>query len=121
MASTIDTHPIRVETNPKRVRVRLGGRVIADTTRALTLFEASYPGVRYIPRADVDMGLLERSRHTTTCPYKGLASYFSIIVDGRRAENAIWTYESPKPVAAQIKDHLAFDLRHVEVIEDAVA
>ncbi len=114
-------HPIRVETNPRRVRVRLGGRVIADTTRALTLFEASYPGVRYIPRADVDMGLLERSWHTTTCPYKGLASYFSIVVDGKRAENAIWTYESPKPVAAPIKNHLAFDLRHVEVIEDAVA
>ena len=106
------------ETNPRRVSVRLGDRVIADTTRALTLFEASYPGVRYVPRADVDMTLLERSRHTTTCPYKGLASYFSIVLDGERAESAIWTYESPKPVATAIKDHLAFDLRQVEVLDD---
>jgi uncharacterized protein (DUF427 family) len=115
--SNTDHHPIRVEPNPNRVRVRAGGRVVADTTRALTLFEASYPGVHYIPRADVDMALLSRTALKTQCPYKGEASYYSINAGKRPAENAVWTYEHPKPVATAIAGYLAFDPKRVDAIE----
>lgn len=90
-------HPITVEHNPSHIVVKLGGRVIADTHDALTLREASYPPVQYIPRKDVDMSLLERTDHESHCPYKGDASYYSIPDGGERSKNAIWTYETPIP------------------------
>ncbi|WP_341678014.1 DUF427 domain-containing protein [Niveibacterium sp. SC-1] len=101
-------HPITVTPNPHRVVVRAAGRILADTRAALTLREASYPPVQYIPRADVDMSLLEQTDHATYCPYKGDCGYFSIPVGGERAVNAVWTYEAPHPAMAAIKDHLAF-------------
>lgn len=111
-------HPITVERNPSRVVVTLGGQAIADTREALTLREASYPAVLYIPRKDVDMARLERSDHATYCPYKGDCAYFSIPSGGARSENAVWTYESPYPAVAQIKDHLAFYPDRVDAIEE---
>lgn len=110
-------HPIAIAPHPGRVAVTLGGRTIADSRRALVLKEASYPAVYYIPREDAEMGLLERSAHTTWCPYKGDASYFSIPAGGERSGNAIWTYETPHPAVAQIKDHLAFYPDRVDAIE----
>lgn len=102
-------HPITIAPNPKRVRVTAGGKVIADTTRALTLREASYPPVQYIPRADADMSLLSASSHQTHCPYKGDAGYFTIHVGGSPAlDNAIWTYEAPYDAVREIAGHLAF-------------
>jgi uncharacterized protein (DUF427 family) len=91
-----------------RVVVTVGGQVIADTSDALTLREASYPAVQYIPRRDVDMAALTRSEHTTYCPYKGDASYYSIPAGGDRSVNAVWTYETPFEAMAQIKDYFAF-------------
>ncbi len=70
--------------------------------------EADYPAVQYIPRSDANMALLERTDHKTHCPYKGDCSYYSIVVNGERLENAVWTYENPYPDVAEIKDHLAF-------------
>jgi uncharacterized protein (DUF427 family) len=101
-------HPITVTRNSRRVVVTLGGKTIADTRDALTLQEASYPAVQYIPRKDVDMTLLARTDHATYCPYKGEASYFSIPSGGERSVNAIWTYEAAYPSVAEIQDHLAF-------------
>ena len=101
-------HPITVTPNSKRVVVTLGGKTVADTRDALTLREASYPAVQYIPRKDVDMALLARTDHATYCPYKGEASYFSIPLGGERSVNAIWTYESAYPSVAAIQDHLVF-------------
>ena len=101
-------HPISIEANPSRVTVRAGGRVIADTREALTLREASYPPVQYIPRRDVDMNALTRSSHTTYCPYKGDAAYYSIPVGGTRSIDAVWTYEKPFEATAQIKEYVAF-------------
>lgn len=101
-------HPITIEKTPLHVRVIIAGRTVADTTDALTLREASYPPVQYIPRKDVDMSLLKRSDHTSYCPYKGDASYYSVIPGGDRSINAIWTYETPYPSVAAIKDHVAF-------------
>jgi uncharacterized protein (DUF427 family) len=101
-------HPISIAANPSRVVVTAGGKVIADTSAALTLREASYPAVQYIPRRDIDMAALARSEHTTCCPYKGDASYYSIPAGGDRSRNAVWTYETPFEAMAQIKDYLAF-------------
>ncbi|MCK1512143.1 DUF427 domain-containing protein [Bradyrhizobium sp. 190] len=101
-------HPITITANPKRVRVSADGVVIADTTHALTLKEASYPAVQYVPREDANMALLARTERTTHCPYKGDANYFSINANGRRIENSIWTYETPFPAMAEIAGHLAF-------------
>jgi uncharacterized protein (DUF427 family) len=111
-------HPITIERNPKRVVVTLGGKVIADTTEALTLREASYAAVQYIPRKDVDMAALERSDNQSYCPYKGEAAYFSIPAGGERSINAIWTYEAPYDSVAEIKDHLAFYPDRIDAIEE---
>ena len=101
-------HPIAITPNPKRVRVSASGVVIAETTHALTLKEASYPAVQYVPRADAKMELLKRSDRVTHCPYKGDASYFSFVANGKAVENAIWTYETPFPAMTEISGHLAF-------------
>src|SRR6201993_3256791 len=114
-------HPITIEPNPARVVVTLAGRTIADTREALTLREASYPAVQYVPRKDVDMTLLERSAHATYCPYKGDCAYFSIPSGGERAINAVWTYEAPYEVVAAIKNHLAFYPDRVDSIEECYA
>ncbi|MEA2794855.1 MAG: hypothetical protein QOI87_2235 [Bradyrhizobium sp.] len=109
-------HPISIDANPFRVVVTVGGKVIADTRDALTLREASYLAVQYIPRRDVDMAALARSEHTTYCPYKGDASYYSIPAGGDRSLNAVWTYETPFDAMAQIKDYVAFYPDHVDEI-----
>ena len=112
-------HPITITPNPKRVRVSAGGVVIADTTHALTLKEARYPAVQYVPRADANMALLERTARTTHCPYKGDANYFSIKANGATLENSIWTYEEPFPAMAEIAGHLAFYPDKVKIEEVA--
>jgi uncharacterized protein (DUF427 family) len=114
-------HPITIERNPARVTVSVGGHVIADTREALTLREASYPPVQYIPRKDVDMALLERTQHSTYCPYKGDASYFSIPSGGAKSANAIWTYEAAFPAVSEINGHLAFYPDRVDKIETHAA
>jgi uncharacterized protein (DUF427 family) len=101
-------HPISIERNSRRVVVSVSGRVIADTREALTLHEARYPAVQYIPRKDVDMTLLVRTDRATYCPYKGDASYFSVPMGGERSIDAAWSYETPYAAVAAIKDYLAF-------------
>jgi uncharacterized protein (DUF427 family) len=101
-------HPITVTPNPAHVVVTVAGKVVADTSRALTLQESTYPAVQYIPIEDVDTSLLERTDTATYCPYKGDASYYSIPVGGDRSVDAIWVYETPYDAVAEIKDHVAF-------------
>ena len=111
-------HPITIEPNPARVVVTVAGRVIADTRSALTLREASYPAVQYVPRTDVDLSLLSRTSHATYCPYKGDAAYYSIPVGGERSVDAVWTYEAPYDAVVAIRDHLAFYPDRVDAIEE---
>lgn len=110
-------HPITLSPNDQRIVVTVAGRVIADTRAAVVLNEAGYPPVQYIPREDVDMSQLERTAHSTYCPYKGDASYYSIPAGGDRSANAVWTYENPYPAVIQIKDHVAFYPSRVDKIE----
>ena len=114
-------HPISIEPNAKRVIVTLAGQVIADSTHALTLREAAYPRVQYIPRADVNMALLQRTEHSSYCPYKGDAAYYSIPAGGERAVNAVWTYEAAYESVAQIAGHLAFYPDRVDGISEQAA
>lgn len=111
-------HPITITPNPKRVVVTFAGRTIADTTHALALKESTYPAVQYVPRADVDMSMLERTTHGSECPYKGHANYYSLNANGRTAENAVWTYETPFDAVAPIKEHVAFYPNRVDSIEE---
>ncbi|QMU68936.1 DUF427 domain-containing protein [Streptacidiphilus sp. P02-A3a] len=101
-------HPITVEPNPGHVVVTVAGRVVADTRRALTLREANYPAVQYIPLTDVDRSLLERTSTTSYCPYKGEASYYSVPAGGERSADSVWAYETPYPAVAEISGHVAF-------------
>jgi uncharacterized protein (DUF427 family) len=115
------SHPITIERNENRVIVTLNGQIIADTRAALTLREASYPPVHYIPREHVDMTALARSATKTYCPYKGEAAYFSILAGGERSVDAIWSYEAPYDAVAEIKNHLAFYPERVDAVEERAA
>jgi uncharacterized protein (DUF427 family) len=102
-------HPITVEPTGKHVTVRVNGEVVAETDNALTLQEATYPAVQYIPLSDVVQTALTSSDTTTYCPFKGDASYYSVTTDaGDTVEDAIWTYEQPYPAVADIAGHVAF-------------
>jgi len=110
-------HPITLAMTGVHVSVKSGGRVIADTRRAVTFTESKYPPVQYIPREDVDMSLLDATGHKTYCPYKGEASYFSIRDLGERGINAVWSYVGAYPAVGQIDGCLAFYADRVDSIE----
>lgn len=115
-------HPITITPARKRWRALYQGHVIADTGDALVLREADMRPVVYFPRADVSMEYFSRTERSTHCPYKGDAAYFTILMDGRFADNAVWTYEEPFPAMEQIRDRLAFYPDKVELYEvDAAA
>jgi uncharacterized protein (DUF427 family) len=110
-------HPISIQRDPARVVVSVAGRVVADTRNALTLREATYPPVQYIPVEDVDLSQLERADHVTYCPYKGDCTYYSVPAGGVKSVNAVWSYEDPFPDVAQIRGHVAFYSERVDAIE----
>jgi uncharacterized protein (DUF427 family) len=114
-------HPITIERNANRIVVTVASRIVGDTRKALTLREASYPPILYIPREDVDMTLLARTDHATYCPYKGDCAYYSIPLGGARSTNAVWTYESPYAAVAAIRNYLAFYPDRVDAIEERSA
>jgi uncharacterized protein (DUF427 family) len=108
-------HPITITPSDEHVTVRSGGVTIADSSSTLVLQEANYPPVHYVPLADVDRSQLAPSEHTTYCPYKGDASYYSIISDSARGGDAVWFYADPYPAVAEISDHVAFYPDRVEL------
>ncbi len=111
-------HPITISNNPHRIRVMLGGFIVAETTQALTLREASLPPVQYIPREDVRMDLLDPTEHRTHCPYKGEASHFTVSGGGLVRDNAAWSYEQPYPKVGDIAGYVAFYPNKVDAIEE---
>jgi uncharacterized protein (DUF427 family) len=108
-------HPISVVADPRRLRVRYQGHVIGDSEKVLTLTEASYPPVAYFPREDISMEYLSRTEKVSYCPYKGEARYFTLLMDGHFAENAVWSYEDPFPAMDTIRGRLAFYPNQVEI------
>jgi uncharacterized protein (DUF427 family) len=101
-------HDITTEESPRRVRVIFAGQTIVDSTNVRLLHETGIPPVHYFPMSDVRAELLEPSTQRTVCPFKGEASYWSLVVDGRRADDAVWGYEDPLPERSDIKGHVAF-------------
>lgn len=110
-------HPITLTPATRRWRAMYSGHVIADTADAIILQEANYPPVVYFPRADVAMDYMSRTDRSTHCPYKGDAAYYTLLMDGHIAENAVWTYEQPYPAMELIDGRLAFYTDRVEVYE----
>jgi uncharacterized protein (DUF427 family) len=110
-------HPIDITPTKGRVMVNVNGTRIADTCEALTLKEAAYPPVQYIPRKDVDLTQLQRTEHQTYCPYKGDCAYYSIPAGGERSVNAVWTYEAPYASVSAIRGYVAFYPDRVDAIE----
>ena len=110
-------HPIAIEAAGNRWRALFAGPVIADSNDALILKEAGYKPVVYFPRDDVSMEYMTRTDRGTHCPYKGDAAYYTLLMDGQFAENAVWTYEDPYPAMEAIAGRLAFYPDKVEVYE----
>jgi uncharacterized protein (DUF427 family) len=108
-------HQITITPAGRRMRVIWKGRIVADSVDSLSLKEHSYPPVFYFPRKDVDMSLLQRTNSHTTCPHKGVASYYGLATGGAVEKDAVWSYETPLPNVAAIKDHLAFYPDKVEI------
>jgi uncharacterized protein (DUF427 family) len=120
MAHTIKipdaTHPITIRPTGSRVTVRVGGVTVAETDRALSLAESTYPVAQYIPLEDVDKSLLDRTTTQSYCPYKGDASYYSVkTTDGTIETDIIWSYEHPYPSVAEIAGHVAFYPNRAEI------
>lgn len=111
-------HPITVEKNPARVVVRVGDKVVADTTAALSLRESNYPAVQYIPLADVDQSMLKDSETTTYCPYKGDAAYYTLTTADGDLPDAIWTYREPYASVAEIAGYVAFYPNKVSITQE---
>jgi uncharacterized protein (DUF427 family) len=99
---------IKIRTAPGTWVVRAGGAVLGESTRVQELSEGSYGPVHYFPREDIAMAMLDRTDRASTCPWKGRASYFSIVTPGGTLDNAVWSYEAPIPECAAIAGHLAF-------------
>ena len=110
-------HPITLNTNPRRVRVRVADHVLADTADALTLQEADYAPVQYFPRSDVETGFLSETDKVTHCPYKGDATHYSMMVNGDLLENCAWSYEDPNAAVEAIRGRIAFYPDKVQVYE----
>ncbi len=99
---------ITIRKAPGTWSVRAGGAVLGETSDALELIEGDYAPVIYFPRKDIAMAFLDQTDSSSTCPYKGTASYYTVVTKSRTLDNAVWSYEDPKDTVAQIKDHLAF-------------
>jgi len=118
MTTQTKEHPITLEPAGGRVRVLFQGKPVVESDRALVMRESVYPPVYYFPREDADMSAFERTEHASYCPHKGDAAYFTLVAGGERAENAVWTYEAPHDGVAEIKEHLAFYPRYVEIVTE---
>ena len=97
--------------------VRAGGAIMGETTGALKLHEGDHPPVIYFPRDDIALAFLDPSDKTTHCPHKGDATHYSVVTKSRTLEDAVWSYEDPKPAVAEIKGHLAFYPRDEVTLE----
>jgi len=109
-------HRIEITPNGRRCRVIHQGVTYADTHASLVLAETGLAPVLYFPRADVNMARLERSIHTSHCPFKGEATYFHLLTEDGPVENAVWSYEQPIEAASQIRGYLAFYASRVDRI-----
>src|SRR5215204_6890080 len=107
-------HVLYFEDSPRRVRVMFNGETVADSRRVKLMHETGHLPVYYFPEEDVRMDFLEESDHTTYCPFKGGASYWSVRVRDEVAENAVWYYPEPIDSAPPLAGYLAFYWRKMD-------
>ena len=112
-------HRVELERRGGRVTVRFAGAVVADSRDAVTVLETGHSSVHYLPRSDVRTDLLQRTARSTYCPFKGAASYWTLTVDGRVAENAVWSYETPYDECRELRDRMAFYASRVDGIDES--
>jgi uncharacterized protein (DUF427 family) len=105
--SAAPAHRIFFADYPRRLRALVGDRVVLDTVGARLLYETGIGPVPYVPLADFDHELLERTDHTTHCPFKGDASYWTLRAGGEVLENSVWAYEDPLPEAPWLQGFAA--------------
>ncbi len=106
--------PPRLEATPQRIRVLLGGVVLADSRRALRLLETSHPPTYYLPEDDVDSRVLRPGRGGSLCEWKGRARYVDAVLAQRTVEAVAWVYDSPLPPFQALAGHLAFYASRVD-------
>ena len=106
--------PPRVEPLARRVRIELGGEVIASSDRALRVLETAGAPTIYLPRDDVRMDRLRPATGKTECEWKGTASYFDAVVEQEVRRRAAWTYRDPKPAFEALRNHIAFYASRVD-------
>ena len=111
-------HTITIVPTAVHVEVRLGGRLLADTDRAMKLDETGLPARYYLPPDDVHMDLLRPTTFHTNCPFKGEASYWSLDLDGETYDGIVWSYEAPTAQAAEVRGMLSFYPDRTEVTID---
>lgn len=114
-------HAIKIFPSAAHVEVRLGGELLASSDAAMRLEETGLPARYYLPRQDVRMDLLRATSFQTTCPFKGQASYWSAEVGGTTSDGVVWSYESPKPAAADVAGMLSFYPDRTEITVDGEA
>ena len=115
--ATKPDHRVDLLPEERRVRVTFGGTVIADSKRALRVEETGHGPVHYVPEKDVRLDLMHPTEHKTYCPFKGDCSYWTVAVDGGKAENAVWGYRAPYDEANGLAGHYAFYTSRVDSIE----
>jgi uncharacterized protein (DUF427 family) len=110
-------HPLDFADNPRRVRARFQDHVIADTAAAVTLKEADLDPVQYFPRKDVETGFMSQTDKRYNCPYKGDATFYSMMINGDLQENVAWSYEEPYAAAERIRGMIAFYPDRMQIYE----
>jgi uncharacterized protein (DUF427 family) len=100
-------HRVDALPSSRHVEVHVDGRKLADTTQPVLLYETGLPVRYYVPTKDVDLAQLEETDLLTRCPYKGIASYWSV-KDTELGKNIVWSYQDPIPASLAIKGHIAF-------------
>ncbi|MGH3371126.1 MAG: DUF427 domain-containing protein [Nocardioidaceae bacterium] len=100
-------HRLLFDPFPRRVRALFAGETVLDTTRGMLVHESNLLPQLYVPREDVDTDLLQATDHTTHCPFKGDAAYWSLVAGDRTAENALWAYPEPLDAASWLRGYLA--------------
>jgi uncharacterized protein (DUF427 family) len=104
----VEGYTVEFEPVGDRLQVEFEGTIVADTTRALRILETAHEPALYFPRADIAMEFLERTSHSTFCPFKGDASYWSLRAGGALSENAVWSYEDPFAEVDALRDYVSF-------------
>ncbi len=101
-------HRVDICNSSREIKIKINGETIAATHHPVVLFETGLPVRFYIRKTDINLKLLKATDHQTGCPYKGTASYYSVVSNGNILENIAWTYPFPNPEASKIKDMIAF-------------